>query len=259
MFNSVLMSVSLSALLQLFLWRHAVRTTNAGWVDFGWAGGMFLSSLVILIRSDFSASAWVAFGILAFWSGRLASHILLDRLRGGKAEDTRYQNLRRHWGEAANRNFLWFFLGQALLVGLFMLPALVVSKTEGSFPVLLDLVGIAFAFLAIAGEALADRQLAGFRRDPGTKGQVCKRGFWRYSRHPNYFFEWLHWFGYVLLAVESPFVVLTFLGPILMYVFLRYVTGVPHAERQSLLSRGDAYREYQQTTPVFFPWIPRKL
>lgn len=200
-------------------------------------------------------------GILLFWSGRLASHILFDRLLKTKEEDTRYQNLRKHWGESANRNFFWFFLGQALLVALFMIPALVASGASGAsgaFPSLVDVLGIAVAFLAISGEALADHQLAGFRGDPSTKGQVCKRGFWRYSRHPNYFFEWVHWFGYVLLGLGSSLWFLTLLGPIFMYVFLRYVTGVPHAERQSLRSRGDAYREYQQTTSVFFPWIPHK-
>jgi steroid 5-alpha reductase family enzyme len=258
MLISLFISILLATLLQVLLWVHAVRTTNAGWVDFGWSGGMFLSSGVILFRSDFSASAWIASGILAFWSGRLALHILTDRLLGSRVEDSRYQNLRRHWGDAANRKFFWFFVGQALVVGLFMLPALVVSRSGDTLPRLLDILGVAVAFAAIAGEALADRQLARFRKDPTSKAKVCQRGFWRYSRHPNYFFEWLHWFGYVLMGLGAPYGFLTLLGPILMYVFLRYVTGVPHAERQSLLSRGDAYREYQQTTPVFFPWIPRK-
>lgn len=258
MLLTITISVVLAAILQISLWAKSVRDTNAGWVDFGWSSGMSLSAVVILLRSDFSLRAWVVCGILLFWSGRLASHILFDRLLGSKEEDTRYQNLRKHWGASANRKFFWFFLSQALLVAVFMTPALVVSGRAGPFPDIFDLLGLLTAFLAIGGESLADHQLAGFRKDPSTKGKVCKRGFWRYSRHPNYFFEWLHWFGYVLMGVGASLWFLTFLGPILMYIFLRFVTGVPHAEKQSLRSRGDAYREYQQTTSVFFPWTPHK-
>ncbi len=254
----IYISIALAGTLQILLWMHSVKTRNAGWVDFGWSAGMWMSSWVILFTSDFHPRAWLAFGVLFFWSGRLAWHILHDRLWKKKAEDQRYQNLRSHWGEAANRNFFWFFLSQALLVGLFMTPALVVSRRGEAFPDLFDLWGVVIALFAIAGESIADHQLAGFRKDPATKGKVCQRGLWGYSRHPNYFFEWLHWWGYVLMALGSTLWLYTLLGPLFMYLFLRYLTGVPHAERQSLQSRGDAYREYQQSTPVFFPWTPRK-
>lgn len=200
----------------------------------------------------------VAAGLVMAWATRLAWHILFDRLLRDKPEDERYRALRRHWGEHADRNFLFFFLGQALLVALFITPATVVASRSGAFPDLWDVLGLLIAPLAVGGEALADRQLAAFRADPASKGKVCRRGFWRYSRHPNYFFEWLHWFAYVSMGVGSAAWALTWIGPVMMYVFLRYLTGIPHAERQSLRSRGEAYRHYQQTTPAFFPWIPRK-
>jgi steroid 5-alpha reductase family enzyme len=254
----IAISISLAALLQLCLWRYAVKTTNAGWVDFGWSAGMALSAVVILATTTFSTRSLTVSLLLFGWAVRLASHILLDRLLGGKPEDARYRNLRDHWGEPANNKFLGFFLSQALLVGLFMTPALVVANRSGAFPDLFDILGLLLAILAISLESLSDRQLATFRADPATKGRVCTRGVWRYSRHPNYFFEWLHWFGYVVMAIGSSYWVFTLLGPLFMFVFLRFLTGVPHAERQSLRSRGDAYRAYQQSTPVFFPWIPRK-
>jgi steroid 5-alpha reductase family enzyme len=257
MMDAIYISVVLALLLQFALWVKSVKSTNATWVDLGWSSGMALSGIVILFTVPFSLRSVLVCILLIGWAVRLASHILFDRLLKGKPEDTRYQNLRKHWGDKANLHFLWFFLGQALLVGLFMLPALVVATREGDAPDIFDLLGLSFAVLAIAGESLADRQLAAFRADSSTKGKVCKRGFWRYSRHPNYFFEWLHWWGYVIMAIGSPYWILTLTGPVLMYIFLRYVTGVPHAERQSLKSRGEAYRDYQQSTPVFFPWIPR--
>ena len=106
-------------------------------------------------------------------------------------------------------------------------------------------------------EALADLQLKRFRADPANRGKVCDVGLWRWSRHPNYFFEWLHWFAYVLLAVGSPVWYLTLIGPVLMLVSLLWVTGIPFVEAQSLRSRGDAYRDYQRRTSPFVPLPPR--
>jgi steroid 5-alpha reductase family enzyme len=82
-------------------------------------------------------------------------------------------------------------------------------------------------------------------------------GFWRYSRHPNYFFEWLFWFSFVGLAIGGESFYVALIGPIVMYLFLRYITGVPFAELSSLESRGDAYKQYQKETNVFFPWFPK--
>lgn len=259
MLLSILLSISLVAILQFCLWRYAVKTSNAGWVDFGWSAGMAVSALVIFSTSPFSVRSLVVSLLMLAWASRLALHILLDRLLGGKPEDDRYKNLREHWGAQANRKFLGFFLGQALLVGVFMIPALVVAHRSGPFPDVFDVLGLVLAISAITLESIADRQLATFRADPGSKGRVCNRGLWRYSRHPNYFFEWVHWFGYVVMGIGAPLWLYTLLGPFFMFLFLRFLTGVPHAERQSLRSRGDAYRAYQQTTSVFFPWIPRKL
>ena len=110
--------------------------------------------------------------------------------------------------------------------------------------------------LAIGGEWLADRQLARFRTDPSSKGRVCRDGLWRYSRHPNYFFEWTHWLAYVLIGWGSPYWWVTLAGLVAMYLFLNFVTGVPFTEQQALRSRGDAYRDYQRTTSRFFPLPP---
>jgi hypothetical protein len=82
---------------------------------------------------------------------------------------------------------------------------------------------------------------------------VCREGLWRYSRHPNYFFEWLHWWAYVFLAIGSPLWWLPMLGVAVMFLFLTRVTGIPPTEAQALRSRGDAYRAYQRTTNAFFP------
>ncbi len=258
MWSVILLSVAVSLVLQILLWRHAVRVQNAGWVDFGWSAGMALAGLVVLVSGEMHLRRVLVSLMVTAWGARLAGHILFDRLLHQQEEDGRYQNLRRHWGDQADGKFFFFFTGQALLVGIFILPAAIVASRVGPFPDLFDLMGLAIALLAVGGETLADRQLAAFRSDPTNKGRVCQHGFWKYSRHPNYFFEWVHWLSYTVMAVGAPLWALTLIGPVMMYLFLRYLTGIPHTERQSLLSRGDAYRDYQQTTSVFFPWIPRK-
>ena len=111
--------------------------------------------------------------------------------------------------------------------------------------------------ISIAGEALADLQLKWFKQNEANQGKVCQVGFWRYSRHPNYFFEWLHWWTYVLLAATSPWVLVTLLAPLAMWYFLANVTGIPTSEARAIQSRGDKYRQYQQTTNAFFPWFPK--
>jgi steroid 5-alpha reductase family enzyme len=111
--------------------------------------------------------------------------------------------------------------------------------------------------VAVSGEAMADRQLAQFRSKSWNHDRVCCDGLWRYSRHPNYFFEWLHWWAYVIMGVSSPGWLLTWIGPIGMGWALLKVTGIPWTERQALASRGEDYREYQRTTNAFFPWFPR--
>jgi steroid 5-alpha reductase family enzyme len=110
----------------------------------------------------------------------------------------------------------------------------------------------------VAGEYLADHQLARFRADPANGGRTCRSGLWRYSRHPNYFFEWLHWFTYVALAAGSRLAWVALSGPLVMYVFLRWVSGIPFTEAQALRTRGEDYRDYQRRTSMLFPWPPRR-
>ena len=88
--------------------------------------------------------------------------------------------------------------------------------------------------VAVGGETVADRQLARFRADPANRGAVCREGLWRYSRHPNYFFEWIHWWAYVAIGLGAPLGGLTILGPVLMLFFMFTLTGIPPTERRAI-------------------------
>ena len=109
-----------------------------------------------------------------------------------------------------------------------------------------------------SGEAVADHQLAKFRQDPANRGQTCRVGLWAWSRHPNYFFEWMHWFAYLVLALGSARWWLALSGPVLMLLFLYRVSGIPWTEAQSLRSRGEDYRRYQREVSAFGPLPPKR-
>ena len=246
-----------TGLLMLVLWMIQRARGDASLVDAGWAAGLGAMAVACAALGPGDASRRLLLGTLAgLWGGRLAVYLLLNRVVG-KPEDGRYRKLRESWGPRAQPYFFAFFQVQAMLDVLFALPFAAVAFNAVPGPTALDLAGAAVILVSIAGESLADAQLAAFRRDPANRGRTCRRGLWRYSRHPNYFFEWMHWFAYPLMAVGSPYWALSLAGPLLMSFFLFKVTGIPATEAQALASRGDDYRDYQRTTSAFFPWFPK--
>ncbi len=239
------------------LWAWQRKSGRADWVDFAWSALIGVLAVFYALVGDGSAERRVLVVLIAgTWSFRLAFH-LWQRLSAHDAEDGRYQAMREHWGGRADFWLFWFFMVQALVAWLFALPAWVVANDPNAALDGWVVAGVAFWLVSLAGESIADRQLAAFKADPGNKGRVCNVGLWRYSRHPNYFFEWLHWFSYPLVAVGAPNWWVSWLGPVLMLLFLYRVSGIPYTEKQSLKSRGEAYREYQRTTSAFFPLPPR--
>jgi steroid 5-alpha reductase family enzyme len=192
---------------------------------------------------------------------RLAWHLAARIV--GEPEEGRYVELRRTWGESGsaatlNLKFLGFFLFQAALNVFLAVPLALACLDPTPRWRALEWVGAAVWLAGLVGEARADAQLAAFRRDPAHRGAVCDRGLWRYSRHPNYFFEWLMWIGYALFALASPYGWVSLAMPLLMLHFLLNVTGIKATEAQALRSRGEHYRIYQARTSPFVPWFPRK-
>ena len=235
------------------LWYRQEQTKNATSVDIAWSFG--IATLVVIYAITLPGQSGhkilvATAGVI--WSVRLGVFLLKDRVMKHSKEDGRYAALRTHWGEKASFNFFFFYQAQGIVALLFSLPILsaMTSQSSNSFLVL----GICVWVISVTGETIADNQLATFRSMRQNQGKTCRDGLWQFSRHPNYFFEWLHWWSYVLLGQGSA---LTWLGPPLMLLFLFRFTGIPYTEIQAVKSRGDDYRNYQKTTNVFFPWFPR--
>ncbi|MBZ0268343.1 DUF1295 domain-containing protein, partial [bacterium] len=200
---------------------------------------------------------WLVAGLAAAWGIRLGLH-LLGRVRRDAEEDVRYRAMRDTLGDRVQPVLFGFFQLQAAWIVLFALPMFLAARNAAPAFGIGDGIGVLLWIASLAGESVADRQLARFRRDPANRGAVCRTGLWKYSRHPNYFFEWLHWWAYVAIGLGGPQGWLTLAGPAVMFVFLWKITGIPLLEERLVASRGDAYRAYQRSTSAFLPWRPRR-
>jgi steroid 5-alpha reductase family enzyme len=258
MIVTVLICLLACSAIMVAVWLWARRIGNAGVVDIFWAFNFPVIALLLyglapgwLPRKIMMCSMVIAAGL------RLGTHLGIRVIGHLSEEEGRYKQLRKEWAPHADRSFFWFFQAQALSNVLLAIPFFVVTaNTRPSFSTW-EFIGVTTWFLAFWGEALADRQLAGFKKDPANKGKVCNAGLWNYSRHPNYFFEWLQWTAWFIFCLGSPWGWLGVVSPLIILYLLLKVTGIPATEEQSLRSKGELYKNYQRQTSVFIPWFKK--
>jgi len=240
-------------------------TGRSGWVDTIWSFAVGAVGAALALAPSASAplpgGRQIMTSALALaWALRLGGHIMSRTLKGG--EDPRYQALQDQWGADFPRRFFWFLQIQAAAAFLLVLSIFAAARNPAPFPSLGDAIGGAILIFAVLGEGLADAQLARFRADPGNRGGLCDVGLWGLSRHPNYFFEWLGWLAYPIIAIGfQPANLqgsLALIGPIFMYWLLVHVSGVPPLEEHMRRSRGVAFAAYCARVNAFFPW-PRRV
>jgi steroid 5-alpha reductase family enzyme len=249
------------AVLMAGAWVVQQRTGNSGWVDTIWTFSLGLvgagSALWPVAGAAPNARQWLVAALVAIWSLRLGVHIAIRT--AGIKDDPRYAAFAKQWGVDSPRRMFIFLQNQ----GFGSIPLVFAIFAAARFPAdvlrLQDYLGALILLAGIAGEAVADRQLKSFRENPANKGRVCDVGLWRWSRHPNYFFEWFGWLAYPVIALSTGYVWgwASLLAPVFMYWILVYVTGIPPLEAQMLRSRGDRYRDYQSRTSEFFPLPPQ--
>lgn len=257
-----MISIALAGLCTAFALAYFIcrRVDNYGFVDVGWSYAFApLAGFYAWAGPGWAPRRLVLAAMVSLWSVRLGTHLLRRVAAHHPVEDGRYVQLRRDWAGNFGPKMAGFFQLQAasvVLLGVpFLLPVLNQAERWSGW----EFAGIGLWLLALAGEALADAQLAAFKRDKANKGRVCDAGLWRYSRHPNYFFEWLVWVAYFVFALGSPWGALALIGPASILFLLLRVTGIPLTEEQAVRSKGEAYRRYQATTSAFVPWFPKKL
>ncbi|MGH7254828.1 MAG: DUF1295 domain-containing protein [Nitrospirales bacterium] len=247
-----------TAVLMGGLWLWQRKTHNAGIVDVGWCLGLIGVSVLFAQGAEGDPDRrYLLAGMISLYAARLGGYLFRARVQDAE-EDPRYRRFRQAWGKRAQLYFFFFFEFQAVGIVLFSVPLLMLMENPSPQLSLWEYLGAGLWVVAVAGEAVADAQLARFKADPANYGKVCRGGLWRYSRHPNYFFEWLHWCAYVPMGLGVPYGWVTLINPLTMLIFLLWISGIPLAEAQALASRGDAYRDYQRTTHAFFPWFRKE-
>ena len=239
----------------VLLWLVSLALRDVSIVDIFWGSGFVLVAWLSWYRSEEPADTRPLLLLLVTtWGLRLALYLGWRNL--GKGEDYRYQEMReKHGARFPLVSLFTVFLLQGLIMWIVSLPVQVGIERGGTW----NWLRVVGALLWLAGflcETIGDWQLATFKADASNRGKVMNRGLWRYTRHPNYFGDFLVWWGLYLVAVESNSWWWTAIGPLLMSVLLIRVSGVRLLE-SSLADRLEGYREYVARTSSFFPLPPR--
>jgi steroid 5-alpha reductase family enzyme len=258
LFQLVGMALVLVCITMSVTWIMSQKLNNAGIVDVTWSYNFLIVVMVYLALADgYCPRKLLITALVSAWSFRLGTHLLI-RVGGHiKTEDGRYLQLRKEWASNLQLKFFLFFQFQGLLNIILSIPFLLICLNIKTEITLLEWIGAGVWTLAFLGESLADWQLKHFKSKAENAGKVCTEGLWNYSRHPNYFFEWLIWVAYFIMALSAPWGWISIVCPILMLHFLYRVTGIPMTEEQALRSKGELYKAYQKSTSAFVPWFKK--
>lgn len=253
------LTMGFTVVAMYWVWIRSVKLENFGIVDAAWSAGFLLQAILFFYFGEGWFWRKLLFLLMVgSWSFRLAYYLSRRIYSHHPKEDTRYEQLRKEYGADYKKRFLYFFEMQAVSISILTLPFIFVFKNPVNEIGIFEYIGL-FAFvISLLGESLADLQMNTFKSNPVNKGKVCNVGLWRYSRHPNYFFESCIWFSFFIFMLGTPNLIWSIYSPLIILVLLLKVTGVPPSEAQSLKTRGEAYKEYQRKTSVFVPWFTKE-
>lgn len=259
--NLLLIIICLLAcsVIMSLVWVWSYRIKNAGIVDIFWSYNFPVIAIILFfLAKGFETRKLLICAMVVIAGIRLGTHLLIRVMSHLHEEDGRYQQLRKEWAPIAEKKFFWFFQAQGISNVLLAIPFIVSAINTSTKISVLEYAGVILWFISVSGEAIADKQLQLFKKKKENKGKVCDVGLWHYSRHPNYFFQWMMWVSYAVFALASPYGYLGIISPLIILYLLLRVTGIPATEEQSLRSKGDAYKAYQERTSPFIPWFPKK-
>ena len=245
-------------------WVVQRRTRQGGWADAFWSLGLGAAGVGVALAplggAQPSARQWLVATLIGLWGLRLGLHISARAAREG--EDARYARLREEWGLRFQTRMFGFLMLQAAAGAVLTLSILLAARNPTPGFRLQDGLAASIFLVAVVGEAIADRQLSAFKHAAGNRGRICDTGLWAWSRHPNYFFEWVGWCAWPVFAVDLngafPWGWLALTGPAYMYWLLTRVSGVPLLDAHMQRSRPGAFATYARRTSAFFPRPPRR-
>lgn len=246
----------IAACIMLILWISYLYTKEPSIVDIGWTASIGCATWWMFYHVPVEGfRQWVILFSVTFWSARLIMLLIIRMQKGQK--DQRYVELSLRWKNGLNWKYFIFFQAQALSVALLLIPIALAFLAKQPHWTYWDTFGFLLYVVGITAEILADKQMARFRDHPNNCKKVCNEGLWRYSRHPNYFFESMIWISYAVIAMNHPLGLIGWISPAVIIISIVKITGIPPTEQRLLTSKGDAYREYQRKTSAFIPIPPK--
>jgi steroid 5-alpha reductase family enzyme len=256
--NLFLQATLLIWILVSLLWLWSVLLKNVSIVDIFWGFGFVIVNAFYAYNTpEINPKTLLLLILVSLWGIRLTLYLALRNI--GKGEDFRYQNFRKEYGA---KRYWWFsyfqvFLLQGALILLVSLPLLGAHFSETSNDLIwLDYIAILLWLLGFSFEAGGDYQLYQFKKDSSNQGKVLNTGFWKYTRHPNYFGDAAVWWSYALFSIASGGY-WQIIGAVIMTLLIIKVSGVALLEK-TLKNTKPKYKEYIENTNSFFPWFPKK-
>ncbi len=255
------MNIFLSTALVLFVYFVIVfaiahRVKNNGIADIAWGSGFVLSAVYSYIAAGQGTQRGLLVTLLVtIWGLRLSYYLF--RRNWGKPEDFRYVHMREQWAHRFEgfKSFVYVFMLQYLLLCIIAVTIVLANNSSLKGLSLLDFVGVGLWIFGFLFEAIGDKQLRTFLKNPANRGKLITSGLWQYTRHPNYFGEVILWWGIFILSLSSAYGLLGLISPMMITFLILFVSGVPLLEKK-YKDRAD-FQEYSSRTNRFFPWFPK--
>jgi steroid 5-alpha reductase family enzyme len=255
-----LLCIVVLAAFMTVIWSIARTIKNNSIVDVFWAFNFaIIAAIIYTVANGFYDRKLLVCSLALLWSLRLGTYLTIRVGSHIQEEEGRYKQLREEWASNLHVKFFAFFQMQGLSNVFLAIPYFIIALNPEPQLSALEYIGAGMWLLCIIGEGLSDFQLARFKKNPANKGKVCSVGLWNYSRHPNYFFQCMIWVSVFVFALSSPYGYIAIVCPLVIAYLIFKVTGIPMTEEQSLRSKGEAYRHYQQTTSMFIPWFKKTI
>lgn len=244
--------------MMFVVWLISLPLRDVSIIDLMWGSGFVVVTWCSLFLTQaFHLWAWILVGCVTLWGVRLSGYLVWRNL--GKPEDFRYRQMRKkngRWFPLLSLLIVFWLQGAIMwIVSLPVQTAMLVSESDGMN--LIAGVGVLIWLIGLMFESIGDFQLAKFKSNPVNEGKVLDSGLWRYTRHPNYFGDFLIWWGLYFIAFGDGCYWWTIIGPVMMSIFLMHVSGVTLLEK-SLKDRKPEYANYIARTSAFFPAPPRR-